>query len=122
MALIGIDLSGNLSSIIQLAYFASFFILMFYGQRIQMSMMLVSVRRNLGKLEKLRTTAHNSVLNSALRFKGDKKAVETRIDRLTGSFAIQRVNMDLAGIVSKLENVINTYDHNLRTEVKTMAT
>ena len=122
MALIGIDLSGNLSSIIQLAYFASFFILMFYGQRIQMSMMLVSVKRNLGKLEKLRTTAHNSVLNSALRFKGDRKAVETRIDRLTGSFAIQPVNMDPAGIVGKLEHVLDTYDDNLRTEVKTIAT
>src|SRR5881227_1132890 len=99
MALIGIDLSGNLSSIIQLAYFASFFILMFYGQRIQMSMMLVSVKRNLGKLEKLRKKFHNSVLNSALRFKGAFGSVETRIDRLTGSFCVCSLNMDPAGIV-----------------------
>jgi len=118
MAFIGIDPSN----IIQLAYFGSFFILMFYGQRIQTSIMLVSVKRNLGKLEKLRTAAHTSVLNSALRFKGDKKAVETRIDRLTGSFAIQPVNMDPAGIVGKLEHVLDTYDENLRTEVRTIAT
>jgi hypothetical protein len=79
------------------------------------------VRKNLGKLEKLRAAAHTSVLNSALRFKGDKKAVEARIDRLTGSFAIQPVSMDPAGIVGKLEHVLDTYDENLRTEVKTMA-
>jgi hypothetical protein len=117
MALIGIDIS----SIIQIAYFGTFFILMFYGQRIQVSMMLVSVKKNLGKLEKLRTAAHTSVLDSALRFKGDRKMVESRIDRLTGSFAIQPVNMDPAGIVGKLEHVLDTYDENLRTEVKTIA-
>jgi hypothetical protein len=117
MALIGIDIS----SIIQIAYFGTFFVLMFYGQRIQVSMMLVSVKKNLGKLEKLRTAAHSSVLDSALRFKGDRKMVESRIDRLTGSFAIQPVNMDPAGIVGKLEHVLDTYDENLRTEVKTIA-
>ncbi|MBO0887985.1 DUF1512 family protein, partial [Candidatus Bathyarchaeota archaeon] len=109
MALIGTDLN----SIIQLAYFGSFFILFFYGQRIQISMMLVGVKRNLGKLEKLRAAAHTSVLNSALKFKGDQKMVESRINRLTGSFAIQPVNMDPAGIVGKLEHVLDTYDENL---------
>ncbi len=118
MALIGTDLS----SLIQIAYFGTFFILMFYGQRIQTSMMLVSVKKNLGKLEKLRGQAHTAVLNSALRFKGDKKMVESRIDRLTGSFAITPVNMDPAGVVGKLEHVLDTYDENLRTEVKTIAT
>ena len=112
----------DISSIIQLAYFGSFFVLMFYGQKIQMSMMLVGVKRNLGKLEKLRSAAHNSVLNSALRFKGEKKAVEARIDRLTGSFAIQPVSMDPAGVVGKLEHILDTYDENLKIEVKTIAT
>ena len=121
MSFLGID-PTSISSLIQIGYFGTFFILMFYGQRIQTSMMLVSVKKNLGKLEKLRTAAHASVLNSALRFKGDKKMVESRIDRLTGSFAIQPVNMDPAGIVGKLEHVLDTYDENLRTEVKAIAT
>ncbi|TMI67823.1 DUF1512 domain-containing protein [Candidatus Bathyarchaeota archaeon] len=112
----------DVSSIIQLAYFGSFIVLMFYGQRIQVSMMLVGVKRNLGKLERLRKAAHDSVLSSALRFKGDQKAVESRIDRLTGSFAIQPVSMDPSGIVGKLEHVLDTYDDNLRTEVKSIAT
>src|SRR5438874_8154717 len=67
----------DVSSIIQLAYFGSFIVLMFYGQRIQVSMLLVGVKRNLGKLERLRKAAHDSVLSSALRFKGDQKAVRS---------------------------------------------
>jgi len=117
MALISIDLN----SIVQIVYTLSFIFLIFYGQRIQMSLTLVGVKRNLGKLEKLRAAAHNSVLNSALKFKGDKKMVEGRIDRLTGSFAITPVSMDPAGIVGKLEHILDTYDENLRTEVKTIA-
>lgn len=110
-----------LDTVLQLVYFGSFFVLIFYGQRIQTSMMLIGVRRNLGKLERLRKAAHDQVLNSALKFKGEQKAVETRIDRLTGSFAIQPVNMDPAGIVGKLEHILDTYDDNLKTEVKAIA-
>src|SRR5260370_17507358 len=95
---------------------------MFYGQRIQISMMLVGVKRNLGKLERLRKTAHDSVLSSALRFKGDQKSVESRIDRLTGSFAIQPVSMDPSGIVGKLEHILDTYEDNLSADVKPIAT
>ena len=121
MSFLGID-PTNISSLIQLGYFGTFFILMFYGQRIQVSMMLIGVKKNLGKLDRLRTSAHASVLKSALRFKGDQKMVEGRIQRLEGSFAIQPVNMDPSGIVGKLEHVLDTYDDNLRAEVKAIAT
>src|SRR2546427_8079614 len=110
------------SNIIQPTFFRSINLLKFYGQKNQISMMLVGVKRNLGKLERLRKAAHDSVLSSALRFKGDQKAVESRIDRLTGSFAIQPVSMDPSGIVGKLEHILDTYDDNLRTEVKAIAT
>ncbi len=115
---IGLDFG----TIIQLIYFGSFFILMFYGQRIQVQMMLVSVKRNLGKLEHLRKVAHDRVMGSLLGFKGDPKMVETRVNRLTSSFAITPVAMDPAGVVRKLEHVINTYDDNLKAEVKAIAT
>src|SRR3989442_6347828 len=106
------------SSIIQLAYFGSFIVLMFYGQRIQISMMLVGVKRNLGKLERLRKAAHDSVLSSALRFKGDQKAVESRIDRLTGSFATQHRSMAPSGLVGQLPHILHTYADDLNADVK----
>ncbi len=110
-----------LDQILQIAYFAYFFLVFVYGTRIQTTIVLVGVKRSLGRLSRLKTAAHDSVLNSALRFKADRKEVESRVDRLTGSFAITPVNMDPHGIVPKLEHVLNTYDQNLKMEVRKMA-
>jgi hypothetical protein len=111
----------DFNTIVQVIYFGSFFVLMFYGQRIQVSMMLVGVKKNLGKLERLRKTAHDRVMNSLLEYKADPKMVESGVNRLTGSFAITPVSMDPAGVVKKLEHVLNTYDDTLKAEVKTMS-
>src|SRR5437870_11568586 len=110
-----------LDQILQIAYFASFFLVFVYGTRIQTTIVLVGVKRSLGRLGQFKKAAHDSVLTSALRFKADQKEVESRVDRLTGSFAITPVNMDPHGIVPKLEHVLNTYDENLKMEVRKMA-
>jgi hypothetical protein len=110
-----------LDQILQISYFASFFLIFFYGTRIQTTIVLVGVKRSLGRLGRLKKAAHDSVLTSALRFKADQKEVESRVDRLTGSFAITPVSMDPHGIVPKLEHVLDTYDENLKMEVKKIA-
>ena len=110
-----------LDQILQIAYFASFFLVFVYGTRIQTTIVLVGVKRSLGRLGQFKKAARDSVLTSALRFKADQKEVESRVDRLTGSFAITPVNMDPHGIVPKLEHVLNTYDENLKMEVRKMA-
>src|SRR3989442_5648649 len=110
-----------LDQILQIAYFASFFLVFVYGTRIQTTIVLVGVKRSLGRLGQFKKAAHDSVLTSALRFKSDQKEVESRFDRLTVSFAITPVNMDPHRIVPKLEHVLNTYDGNLKMQVSTMA-
>src|SRR2546425_187499 len=110
-----------LDQILQIAYFASFFLVFVYGTRIQTTIVLVGVKRSLGRLGQFKKAARDSVLTSALRFKADQKEVESRVDRLTGSFAITPVSMDPHGIVPKLEHVLNTYDENLKMEVRKMA-
>ena len=107
--------------ILQVIYFASFFLVFFYGTRIQTTIVLVGVKRSLTRIARMRKAAHDSVLNSALKFKADKKEVESRVERLTGSFAITPVNMDPHGIVPKLEHVLDTYDENLKMEVRRIA-
>jgi hypothetical protein len=56
-----------------------------------------------------------------MAFKGDPKMVETRVNRMIGSFAITPVSMDPIGVVKKLEHVLNTYDDTLKAEVKAVA-
>ncbi|HZD12009.1 MAG TPA: DUF1512 domain-containing protein [Candidatus Binatus sp.] len=110
-----------IDEIIQITYFASFFLVFFYGTRIQTTIVLVGVKRSLGRLARMRKAAYDSVLTSALKFKADRKEVESRVERLTGSFAITPVNMDPHGIVPKLEHVLDTYDENLKMEVRRFA-
>src|SRR3989442_4496808 len=103
----------DLSQIVNLVYFASFFLIFFYGQRLQVQWQLVSVKRSLGKLERSKTAARQKFVDSISRFQMDKKTVETKIDRLNNSFTITPVSLDPSGIVGKLEHVLDTYDDHL---------
>src|SRR3989442_12373921 len=111
----------DLSQIVNLVSFASFFMIFFYGQPLQVQWQLVSVKRSLGKLERSKTAARQKFLDSISRFQMDKKTVETKIDRLNNSFTITPVSLDPSGIVGKLEHVLDTYDDHLKMEVKAIA-
>jgi hypothetical protein len=111
----------SLTEILNLAYFMSFFLLFFYGQRLQITMVLVGVKRNLTKLERYRGSARSRVLSSVSKFNTNKGEVESRVDRVTGSFAITPVSLDPSGLVGKLEHILDTYDDHLRKEVQTLA-
>lgn len=111
----------SFSSILNLVYFASFFVLFLYGQRLQSTLMLVNVRRSLNKLDRFRANARLSLLSSMQRYNSNRADVETRMDRVTSSFAITPVSMDPAGIIGKLEHVLDTYDELLKTEVQRVA-
>jgi len=111
----------DLSQIVNYLYFASFILIFFYGQRLQVQWQLVSVKRSLGKLERSKTAARQKFVDSISRFQMDKKTVETKIDRLNNSFTITPVSLDPSGIVGKLEHVLDTYDDHLKMEVKAIA-
>ncbi len=111
----------SLTEVLNLAYFLSFFLLFFYGQRLQVTMVLVGVKRSLSKLERYRVSARTRFLTSVSRFNQNKGDVESRVDRMTGSFAITPVSLDPSGLVGKLEHVLDTYDEHLRKEVRTLA-
>ena len=111
----------SLSQILNLAYFASFFLLFFYGQKLQVTLVLVGVKRSLTKLERYRGSARTRLLASVSKFNTNKAEVEGRVDRVTGSFAITPVSLDPSGLVGKLEHVLDTYDEHLKKEVQILA-
>ena len=65
----------SLGQVLNLAYFASFFLLFFYGQRLQMTMILVGVKKNMTKLDRYRVSARSRVLTSVSRFNQNKAEV-----------------------------------------------
>ncbi len=111
----------SLETILNLVYFGSFFLLFFYGQRLQVTLALVTVKRSLGRLERFRSAAREKLLASVSRFNPNRGDVEARIDRVTSSFAITPVTLDPSGLVGKLEHVLDTYDNHLKMEVQTLA-
>ena len=111
----------DLGQIVNLIYFASFFLIFFYGQRLQVQWQLVSVKKSLTKLERGKTAARQKFVDSISKFQTDKKTVETKLERLNSSFTISPVSLDPSGIVGKLEHVLDTYDDHLKTEVKAIA-
>src|SRR5260370_13131430 len=91
----------DLGKKVNLVCFPSFFLIFFYGQRLQVQWQLVSVKRSLGKLERSKTAARQKFVDSISRFQMDKKTVETKIDRLNNSFTITPVSLNPSGLVGK---------------------
>src|SRR2546425_646534 len=85
----------DLSQIVNLVYFASFFLIFFYGQRLQVQWQLVSVKRSLGKLERSKTAARQKFVDSILRFQMDKKT--------GGIMALAQLQMALPMIMEEAE-------------------
>jgi hypothetical protein len=110
----------SLATLLNVAYLGFFAVFMLYGQRIQASIMLISVGRKLGRLESLRDSAHRRLLDLILRSNASAKDAEKALDRLTESFVIAPVTMDPAGVVGKLEHVLDTYDDHLKSEVQSL--
>src|SRR3989440_369394 len=85
----------DLSQIVNLVYFASFFLIFFYGQRLQVQWQLVSVKRSLGKLERIKTAARQKFVDSICRFQMDKKT--------GGIMALAQLQMALPMIMEEAE-------------------
>jgi hypothetical protein len=110
----------SLDSLLSLITYGSFLLLMFYGQRIQMTVILLNVRRKLGRLEIMRAESRKRFVDTTRRYQSGENATD-KVDRLINSFAIPPVSLDPNGIVGKLEHILNTYDEHLKTEVRTLA-
>jgi hypothetical protein len=110
--------SFDFNSIFNLLYLASVAVFMGYGQRIQTLIMLVGVRRKLGRIELFRNTAKGRLMEIIQRHTSNQDEAEQVLKRLIGSFMISPVSLDPAGLVGKLEHVLDTYDDHLKEEVR----
>lgn len=112
----------TLSSIINVVYLISMVVFFGFGQKIQMFAMLLGVRGDIKRLGSFRDSAHQQMLNQILRYNSNQNEVEKALEQLTRSFVITPTSLDPAGIVGKLEHVLDTYDTYLKSEVRQLAT
>ncbi|HIJ07805.1 TPA: DUF1512 domain-containing protein [Candidatus Bathyarchaeota archaeon] len=110
-----------ISQIISIAYILFFVVFIFYGQRIQMYAMIREVEGSLHKLKFLRDEGRKTAIETIKEIGKPPEDPTPRVDRYLEYFTITPQSMDPAGIVYKLDHILDVRDARLKDEVKLMA-
>jgi len=119
----GIFPSGDniLGWIFQVIFLGIFVVFMFYGQRVQMIIMVREVEGSLFKLKYMRDEARKAAINNVKetgKLEGDPTG---QIDRFLEYFAIAPVDLDPSGVINRLEHLLDVRDVRFKDDVKLMA-
>src|SRR3989337_1431847 len=110
-----------ISQIFSIVYILFFVVFIFYGQRIQMYAAIREVEGSLYKLKHMRDEARKTTIET-IKFIGKPATDPTsRVDRYLEYFTIGPQGMDPAGIVYKLDHILDVRDARMKDEVKLMA-
>jgi len=107
--------------IFQVVFLGIFVVFMFYGQRIQMMIMVREVEGSLFKLKLMRDEARKAAINNVKETgKLDTDPTE-QIDRFLEYFALAPVDTDPSGVIWRLEHLLDVRDIRFKDDVKLMA-
>ncbi|MFQ5999514.1 MAG: DUF1512 domain-containing protein [Candidatus Bathyarchaeia archaeon] len=107
--------------IFQLIFTVLFVAFIFYGQRIQMYIMLREVERHLARLKFIRDEGRKMAIKTIKEIGKPQEDPTERVDQFLEYIAIAPQSMDPAGIVWKLEHVLDVRDVRFKDEVELMA-
>ena len=113
--------TDSLSQIISLGMYVFFIVFIFYGQRIQMYVMVREVENSLHKLRVIKDEGKKITIEAIKEIGKPSSDPTPRVDRYLEYFTIAPQSMDPAGIVSKLDHLLDTRDERLKDEVRLMA-
>jgi hypothetical protein len=112
---------SDIQTILSLVFYLVFILFIFYGQRIQMYVMLREVEGSLYRLKFIKDEGRKTAIETIKEIGKPQTDPTTKIDRFLEYFTIAPQNLDPAGIVWKLEHILDTRDTRLKDEVKLMA-
>ena len=112
---------SDIQTILSLVFYLVFILFIFYGQRIQMYVMLREVEGSLYRLKFIKDEGRKIAVETIKDIGKPQTDPTTKIDRFLEYFTITPQNLDPAGIVWKLEHILDTRDTRLKDEVKLMA-
>lgn len=98
-----------------------FIVLIFYGQRIQMYVMIREVENSLHKLKFIKEEGRKTAIEAIKEIGKPTNDITPSVDRYLEYFTISPQSMDPAGIVNKLDHILDVRDERLKDEVKLMA-
>lgn len=109
------------SSIFQIVYLASFLLFMVYGQKFQTWIMLREIEGAVIRLKGMKDDARRLAIDTIKEAGGDKIDPTPRIDHFLEYFMIMPTALDPAGIVPKIEHVVDIREQRFKDEVKLLA-
>jgi len=112
---------GEYSWIFNLLFYVIFIVFIFYGQRIQLYIMLREVEGSLYKLRYIKDEGRKITIETIKEIGKPQTDPTTRVDRFLEYFTIPPQSLDPAGVVWKLEHILDIRDVRFKDEVKLMA-
>jgi hypothetical protein len=106
---------------LSLLSYVFFIVLIFYGQRIQMYVMIREVENSLHKLKYIKEEGRKVTIEAIKEIGKPTADPSGRVDRFLEYFTIGPQNMDPAGVVYKLDHILDVRDERMKDEVKMMA-
>jgi hypothetical protein len=113
--------SDVLSTILSVASFAVFFVLIFFSHKIQALLMTRQISKALIKLKRMRDDAKEATISAITEVGKPEKDPRPRLETLLQFFTIQPESMDPAGVIQRLEHILDTTDTRIKEEVKSIA-
>jgi hypothetical protein len=107
--------------IFQLVFTGIFVVFMFYGQRVQMMVMLREVETHLRRLKFIKDDGRKVAIETIKQIGKPTGDPSDRIDQFLDYVSITPQNMDPSGIVWKLEHILDVRDARFKDEMKLMA-
>ena len=115
-------LLGNLGTISQLLFTVLFIALFFgFGQKLQMRQFLWDIDKGLRKLDMFRNSAKDLTLKTVKEIGKPSTDPGPQINVLMEQFLISPVDMDPAGIVGKIDHLLDVRDAKFKEDVRRIA-
>lgn len=112
---------NGIGMILQTLFSFAFIIYLFYAQRIQAMTMLRQIESTLRKIKGLRDKGKNTSIETIKELGGQERDPTPMVERFMEHFMIPPVDMDPAGVVNKLGNILNVREFTFEKEVEAMA-
>lgn len=113
--------NSDIGMILQLVFSLSFIFYLFYAQRIQSMTMLRQVEGTLRRVKAIRDEGRQISIQTVREIGKPERDPTSDIERFLEHFFIPPVNLDPAGIIGKLDQLINVRESRFEAEVRAMA-
>ena len=113
--------SDIFNSIFQIIYLGSFLFFMVYGQKVQTWIMLREIEGAVIRLRRFKDAARLVAIDVVKEANEGKIEPAPRIDHFLEYFMILPSSLDPAGVVPKIEHIVNVRDQRFKDEVKILA-